>query len=167
MGLDIVVFANVEPLVGDLSEEAQSFFREELFLQNNDSFLTNNDGMENGKYAGVQRFSFRAGAYSSFGQFRSRLCSLALDTDILDVWDDVDSYVGKPFIELINFSDCEGFIGPKTSAKLAKDFNELESKGTLKFSEDAEDQAYYMSIYYKFRNAFAQAGEENGVVLFC
>ena len=33
---------------------------------------------------------------------------------------------GLPFVELINFSDCEGVIGPEVAAKLAKDFADYE-----------------------------------------
>lgn len=33
-----------------------------------------------------------------------------------------------PFCELINFSDCEGVIGPTVAAKLAKDFAEWDER---------------------------------------
>ena len=33
---------------------------------------------------------------------------------------------GLPLVELIDFSDCEGVIGPKVAARLAKDFADYE-----------------------------------------
>ena len=40
------------------------------------------------------------------------------------IWDHKDIYVGTPFYELIDFSDCEGTIGPYTCEKLAQDFKD-------------------------------------------
>ena len=62
--------------------------------------------------------AFRAGSYSGYNRWRDvlRLVIHGL-AHRLDLADDAD------FIELIQFSDCEGCIGPKTCAKLAKDFD--------------------------------------------
>lgn len=98
--------------------------------------------------------------------------------------------IDVPFLELIHFSDCEGIIGPKTSAKLYKDFEKYRDKfkkeskeRTRKENEDQygdllktfgkerlekflarENQA--ILIYDDFMSAFETASN-NGVVLFC
>ena len=49
--------------------------------------------------------------------------------DVLNESDELK--VDIPFVELLNFSDCEGFIGPKTSAKLHADFLEWDEKAKV------------------------------------
>src|SRR3972149_5024711 len=65
-----------------------------------------------GYYTYAEKLSFRAGTYSSYNQWRDQLAQLAQGA----------------FLELINFSDCEGAIGSKTSTKLLKDFQDHEQK---------------------------------------
>ena len=63
-----------------------------------------------------------------------------------------------PFSEQINFSDCEGTIGPVISAKLAKDYAE--------FAEKAEAVGgYFWEKYQEFQACFELAAD-NGAVLF-
>ena len=54
----------------------------------------------------------------------NELATLAGYAGADDAWERTDG----PFWELINFSDCEGVIGPKTSAKLAGDFAAFQEK---------------------------------------
>lgn len=63
-----------------------------------------------------------------------------------------------PFAEQINFSDCEGTIGPVVSAKLAKDYAE--------FAERAESiGGYFWEKYQEWKAAFDLAAD-NGAVDF-
>lgn len=63
-----------------------------------------------------------------------------------------------PFSEQINFSDCEGTIGPVVSAKLAKDYAE--------FAEKAEAvDGYFWEKYQEWQVAF-QLAADNGAVKF-
>jgi len=64
-----------------------------------------------------------------------------------------------PFAELINFSDCEGVIGPVTSKKLAVDFAEFQSKADTHESEEFRD------FYATMRQAFEVAAQ-GGLVHF-
>lgn len=64
-----------------------------------------------------------------------------------------------PFWELINFSDCEGTIGPVVSAKLAKDFAEHDAR-----AKEADDGRFY-SFYQLLRESFEFASD-NGAVKF-
>lgn len=63
-----------------------------------------------------------------------------------------------PFSEQINFSDCEGTIGPLVSAKLSKDYAE--------FAERAEAVGgYFWEKYQEWKEAFDLAAD-NGAVNF-
>lgn len=64
-----------------------------------------------------------------------------------------------PFWELINFSDCEGTIGPVIAAKLAKDFAAHDAR-----AKEAGDDHFY-DAYQLMREAFEFAAD-NGAVLF-
>jgi hypothetical protein len=64
----------------------------------------------------------------------------------------------KPFYELINFSDCEGIIGPEVSTKLYNDF--------VKFEVVAKNEEEYFYRKYKdWMKAFKVASNK-GVVSF-
>lgn len=119
-----------------------------------------------------QEFSFRAGSYSGYNAWRQRLCRLALGVDCGDVWDSPDLYAGKPFVELIDFSDSNGFIGPEASSKLRSDFvrfaGEVE-KGLKKGKEGgnlSEDDEWFAESYRDWQKAFSLAAD-GGVVIFC
>lgn len=63
-----------------------------------------------------------------------------------------------PFSELINFSDCEGVIGPKTAAKLARDFAAFEAQAEA-WGDDFYDQ------YLNWEEVFLMAAD-GGAVAF-
>lgn len=86
------------------------------------------DGLAPGAYAPTERtrsFSFRAGPYSAYNRWREALCRCVLQVEPRQVWHNPEAYVGRPFVELIHFSDCEGAIGPRTSQKLMQDCAQL------------------------------------------
>lgn len=66
-----------------------------------------------------------------------------------------------PFWELINFSDCEGIIGPKTSAKLVKDFDKFKNE----LSKDEFSNPSFVQFYNELRNLFDFASK-SGVVIY-
>lgn len=64
---------------------------------------------------------------------------------------------GGPFWELISFSDCEGVIGPITSAKLAKDFADFQG------AADAHEDQRFRDGYNQMRAAFEFAANTGAV----
>jgi hypothetical protein len=85
------------------------------------------------------------------------------------VWMNKDAFEGRPFYELIDFSDCEGIIGPEVSEKLHSDF-ETNRPNMIKYCLDNfinDDTAYdnVMEIYDDFTKAFKLASKD-GLVLF-
>ncbi len=108
----------------------------------------------------AEQFSFRAGSYSGYGRWREALCLLALKCEPADVWAAADTFAGRPFVELINFSDAEGAIGFEAAARLARDFRSFETQ-----AREHAEPAFYES-YRDWQRAFTLAADE-GVVIFC
>ena len=109
-------------------------------------------------------FGFRAGSYSGHGQFRAALCEAALGVPPENVWEDPDEFRGKPFYELINFSDCEGAIGPEVCAKLAADF---QRERAVRDALEAKDLPgdWYVQKFDDWQRAFELAAD-TGLVQF-
>jgi hypothetical protein len=62
-------------------------------------------------------FAFRAGSYTGYNRWRRELAALP---EVLAELQEFEKR--KPFYELVNFSDCEGTIGPVVSEILYHDF---------------------------------------------
>lgn len=106
-----------------------------------------------------EEHSFRAGSYSSYNRWREALCRFALGCEPEDVWESPDSFAGKPFMELIHFSDAEGCLGGTVAVKLAKDFREH-----LAAARAAELDGFF-PLYEAWQEAFELAAQD-GVVIF-
>lgn len=151
MGLDIV-FASQLKATDAENEEAQH-------LVNISDFRERGDGIVEGYYLLPKARWFRAGSYGTYNSWRESLSLLANGVLPQIVWRDPFTYAEKPFYELIDFTDCEGFIGPNTSAKLARDF-EIHKKAFVIAAKGWEVQ-----IYKDFAKAFKTAAR-GGVVVF-
>lgn len=107
-------------------------------------------------------FCFRAGSYSGYNWWRSRLAELVGTTDN-EVWNGLVH--PEAFEELISFSDCEGTIGHDVAAKLAKDFNDWYDKAE-KFSKEklnSFDGERWLNSYNDWKRAFNLAAAEGAV----
>lgn len=136
----------------------------------NPSFPGRADGIEDeAVYKSDEVSKFSAGSYSGYGWWRNQLAKMVgcpeqeydngphdkIKTHCLTYWNGGQG----PFAELINFSDCEGTIGPKTSAKLAQDFADYQQEA------DASEYLSFRMMYREFRQAFEMASN-NGAVVF-
>jgi hypothetical protein len=94
---------------------------------------------------------------------------MALEVRPEKIWEDHESFAGKPFVELICFSDCEGSIGPETSAKLAKDFADYEEQAREwakdRYADWHDEFDWWFSKYENFKRAFELAAQ-GGFVMF-
>jgi hypothetical protein len=164
MGLDIAYFTDVKSIAPPKdTEDLAEWANEDQAIR----YYTL-DGMEDrlegfpegwvtGKFAGA----FRAGSYSGYSQWRSLLAHTILGVSAGEVWNNPGLFDGKPFVELINFADNEGSIGPVASAKLAKDFE--EHRNDFAMAEDVLEVD--LARYDNWAEAFAAAAG-NGIVLF-
>lgn len=178
MGLDITYYSKVtlvEPMTFKELEAIKfehPFYdsSEHVYLWNHPEFVERGDGLVEGFYAvlswkreyrvsvqhQVEGGRFRAGSYSGYNAWREWLAAL-VGTTPQKVW---DGEVPTHFGELISFPDNEGFIGPTTSAKLAKDFEAC--KGKMKASVRRD---WHVDLFKDFAQAFQTAAGE-GIVDF-
>jgi hypothetical protein len=92
------------------------------------------------------------------------------------LWNEREKWQGAPFYELIDFSDCEGAIGAKVSAKLLRDFKQNREKIHKKMVSDPAsrdisalgagwDVAHFFAVYDDFTQAF-EIASDRGVLIF-
>lgn len=186
MGLDITAYSNIKRSK-DQDEENYDLIR----IWKNSNFPDHCE-LEEGNWEATpetQSHSFRAGSYSGYNEFRRILAMCTLGVDIETVWEAQDTYINQPFFKLLNFSDCEGTIGPDYSASLFEDFRDnrdrfirnikqeidftkktvdplaLEPEYTTGFDLSDGDIEYYIERYDDWTLAFKLA-KENGIVQF-
>jgi hypothetical protein len=180
MGLDIHAASHLRYVGPIPRDEACERLEEELEAQGKDLhevyfFLYQNDaahktrltGMKHGLYEYTEQskqHGFRAGSYSGYNWWRRQLCQFALGVEPEEVWQHPRRYRGKPFVELIDFTDCDGRIGTKVAAKLAQDFRE-HKKPAADFASTLGQENDWLEIYDDFALAFELAAQ-NGAVEF-
>lgn len=104
---------------------------------------------------GERSMDFRAGAYSSYNRWREWLARLA-GYEVEELFDRLPAE--GPFVELINFTDCDGVIGPTCAGKLAKDFATYQTQ-----AETSKSPPGYLEFYNKMRAAFELAADGGAV----
>lgn len=174
MGLDIKYFSHVkEDSNGDLNPNYNGFFTYQLGSLKKDKYYSQTDESESG--------SFRAGSYGGYNEWRNKLAQMAGYGSASNVWQDFNVNIRylklkkiegkkvniKPFYELINFSDCEGLIGPEICKKLYQDFLDFDEKAKLFNNETYIPFGnFFYAKYQEWKEAFRVASD-NGLVLFC
>jgi hypothetical protein len=120
---------------------------------------------------GSRSHSFRAGSYSGYNWWRDQLARFAHGVPAEEIWHNPRRYRGGAFVELIDFSDCEGHFGALVSAKLEGDFVEYARKArpfslTLNTAEEPNSGGYWLEVYRDFARAFKLAAD-GGALKFC
>jgi hypothetical protein len=183
VGLDITAASKAAShfIRGHSDDEAENdkLFEAEdvIWVSPNSDFLERSDGYQEGFYrVHGERVGFRAGSYSGYGNWRRHLCRMALGEEPEEVWATPEVFAGRPFVELINFSDCEGVIGPKTSAKLARDFADFAEQAEQYVEQNGRGDKtgkvgpeqgidWFLESYREWREAFDLAADD-GFVTF-
>jgi hypothetical protein len=160
MGLDVTYSSGIERAQDD--EHDLDLDAAGTWLENDAAFTERGDGIAPGRYLlnGDEAGGFRAGSYSGYNDWRMALCQAIHGCDPRFVWDDPEPWAGRPFFELVQFTDCDGFIGPRTSAKLERDF--LGYRETFRA---AVEESWMLEVYDEFTAAFGAAAR-GGVVVF-
>jgi hypothetical protein len=102
------------------------------------------------------------GSYTGYNEWRDWLSRTMLGVPARAVWENEEIYKGRPFYELINFSDCEGIIGSVVAAKLAADFETHQAPAE---HYGQRDDGWYAKKYREWRKAFTLAAD-GGFVMF-
>jgi hypothetical protein len=109
--------------------------------------------------------SFCAGSYSRYNGFRASLSLCVNGVEPTEIWTNPDKWKDHPLYELIEFSDCEGRIGPEISKKLYLEMKDNHIKFLKYIIDSPGDLIFYKEKYEDFMLAF-QIASENGVVIF-
>ena len=88
--------------------------------------------------------------YSSYNDFRNQVCYMANGVQDSCIWMRPNEYKGKPFVEMVNFTDCNGSFDYEIAKKLLKDFNDFYVKAKEELSDwDFSLYETYMKILQK------------------
>jgi hypothetical protein len=121
MGLDISAMSNIKRSEVQDPEDYDS-----IRIWHNSNFPDHCE-LEEGNWEETpqtRKHMFKAGSYSGYNQFRNVLALCTLGVKAETVWEAEDIYMNRPFFNLLNFSDCEGIIGPEYSEALYGDFRD-------------------------------------------
>ena len=123
---------------------------------------------------GDTQHSFRVGSYSYYGEWRKLLALSIGFENIGDIWKLGPYNEDVPFIELIDFSDADGSIGPIVSEKLYNDFENLQDKvfdfidnlmfGVVKGNKLSMTQVSDFKLIYEDWKLAFEVGRDNGLV---
>lgn len=120
---------------------------------------------DNTLYISEDSMALPCGAYSRYNRWREDLAKMAgwPEGSYHQYGQDYPSHAASawqatsgPFWELINFSDCEGTIGPEVSRKLLADFIEHDQVAATM------DEQFYAQ-YSKWKAAFEMAADGGAV----
>lgn len=148
MGLDISYYRVATFVKPEMTDE--DWDNDLVHIYVNPDFAERADGMLEGAYKTEGDDGFRAGSYSGYNWWRAKLADMAGTPQSR-------SGEGKPFHELIWFSDCEGVIGPVTCRKLAEDFAANKKKAQEFSNNMSVDGGYWMQKYEEWERAFRTA----------
>jgi hypothetical protein len=174
MGLDVSGYSHIEirSLVDQYDEDFEDHESVHQDYINNDFTHTVPADWQGKEYVLWRKTDesedvhFRAGSYGGYNLWRSGLAHYAFEfpaRDSLhvnrDLWDTVVEAEGKPFFELINFSDCEGvFYGP-VCEKLYVDFYAHRDN----YIDSVDADVYDIERYDYWMKAF-DLDKDNGLV---
>lgn len=163
--IDAVFDADGEPIDPDTREVLDDVYQPCV----NHDFLGREEGLEHkAAYIYEELCGGISMGYSSYNAWRDELAKLAgypavpvdrYNTGNIQQRHDQGAWNsdGGPFWELINFSDCEGVIGPLVSAKLAGDFASFQEKA------DAHHDERFKRAYAQWRESFEMAADGGAV----
>lgn len=113
-----------------------------------------------------ESLDFRAGSYGGYGIFRGMIADLAMGVNTYhdrSIFNDINAYRDEPFWEFVNFSDCEGVMGPQCCENLYLDFTTYRDDWVAKVN--AADFNWYVDLYDQWTQAF-NLGRQDGIVSF-
>lgn len=164
MGLDIAVVPALGERVEIDHDDPDDAYNRGLVHVHNPDFKGREAPLTEGWYepVGDGAYGFRAGSYGGYNAYRAALSLMAHGVDPDTIWADREAWKGKPFYEQIDFSDCEGTLGPGVCAKLALDYDDHVGKAAVAWA--GEDDGM-LRRYKMWQEAFKRAAG-TGVVIY-
>lgn len=101
------------------------------------------EGVYDTEYLDSPDFSMSYGVYN---RFREQICLMTHGVMPDTIWSNINEWIGKPFIEFINFADNEGSFDYVIAEKLYKDFSDFKEKAKQVIPDYYNDYCIYMNI---------------------
>jgi hypothetical protein len=162
MGLDIFAVEKARKVSDEFNRDFETLDieGEVVRVMVNNSFDAHNhltDGIYS--YEG-KSMNFSAGSYGTYNGFRSSLSMLVHKVTANIIWQNPEIYKDSAFYELINFSDCEGVIGPDTASKLLSDFKKYRDEFMIEHDVwDGETYDFWIKAL--------ELASNDGMLIFC
>lgn len=168
MGLDIVVYEELK-FVRDIPRRrlTDADYETELIIIPSQKFFPGRCNLQPGFYRSIGRKDrFRAGSYSGYNSWRDELARLAGHPNAEAYWNG-NGDDNWPFYPLIDFSDCDGILGPEVCTRLARDFKGWNAKARKHQPASwGPEASWFYEQYQKWQSAFVLA-QGKGIVVFC
>ncbi len=151
-------------LAGEDKEMDDVYF---LIHPNEASFRRQLVGTKSGLYQftpASRQHNFRVGPYSYYDWWREQLRRFALGVTPATVWKNPRRFKGKPFVQLIDFSDVGGRIGAQVASALAEDFRSYRGRAK-RFADSLEDGDDWLEVYGDFARGMRLAAQD-GILEF-
>lgn len=101
------------------------------------------EGVYDTEYLDSPDFSM---SYSGYNRFREQICLMVHGIMPNEIWGDINEWVGKSFVEFINFADNEGSFDYLIAEKLYKDFSDFKEKAKQAMPDWYNSYCAYMNI---------------------
>lgn len=155
MGLDILGLSKLEKI-----EDESEMYDVDIQPDDFNYFLR-----KVGKYISEgERYSFRAGSYSSYNVVRDIISKVIIGTTIESASEFFDCV--SPIKYLVYFSDCNGIIDAPFCKGIAEEIETYKAEiaiALMAHGYDLEDAEEYIAEYIKTFSI----GADDGVVIFC
>jgi hypothetical protein len=179
MGIDFRAYRNLAPAVGVVRNDDNEWTRDGVYAedvaglrQNDPCFEARGEGLDlNAPHAGDVMGNEPHWSYSGYNRLREMLAEFAGYplTERKDrifgikMRHDAGAWSAKegPFWELINFTDCDGTLGPKACSKLRDDFRSYAERAA------AHPDEAFRGFYEEMSKMFEWAGDGTGAIVFC
>ncbi len=159
MGLDIYALRNPQSVKAEAT--ADDDWDNGTRISNDAPFVGHADGLPEGFYSG-EMVRHRGWSYGGYNRLREIICRAAFGVEPKEFWREPHRYSQGDhggLVPLVFFSDCEGAIGPRTSAKIA---DALERLGPIGDPDgDSWDDGRIALI-----GCFRDAAEHNGFAVW-
>lgn len=170
MGLDITAYRQLQLAESPELDDDGYPTGDAVKLYVNSNFADRAEGIrDKGVYEFADSMDFRAGSYGGYSAWREELAKLAgyplTDHEAYGGHIEKRHAAGAwaategPFWELINFSDCEGVIGPTVAAKLARDFAEWDDRAKARGAA----LPFFYEKYQEWHKAMEMAADGGAV----
>ena len=161
MGVEVLFYERVELVATttEAEEDEHDLPDDCVTLYLDHPSRTQHDGMLQGFYRPSGKVDSLSATYSGYARWRATLARM-LGTTAEAIWGDPRP---GPFVELIDFADHAGVIGPRTAAKLARDFAEHRALAQSFAATLGDKAGWFLGGYDAWARALAVVGPEGAV----